>query len=152
MSGSSPSLVLGERGSVRLFEPRLGGVGVETLGVPMLVRSHRLAPAGAGGACIFRTLWLAIRHQGGISLDYRILVDDLEVISETLPLLPEQPAMRSYTILIPLSVPIVVDGVERSRQRPQGTWIQVEFATDDGNAFAIDGLDVEWEQVQRRES
>ncbi len=152
MSSASPSLVLGERGTVDLFEPRLGVPDRGGDGVQMLVKSHRLAPAGAGGACVFRTVWVAIRHKGAISLDYKVFVDDIEVIAETYPLLPAMLTMRSYTILIPLSLPILVDGIERSRQRPQGTWIQVQFETDDASVFAIDGLDIEWEQVQRRET
>ena len=149
---ASPSLVFGARSLAKLFEPRLGVLDRGVTGINMLVRSHRLAPDGAGGACIFRSLVLAVRHQGTITLNYRVLVDDIQVISGSLPPLAVYAARRSYTLQIPLSLPLLVSGVVVSRQRPQGTWIQVEVSTSQVASFAIDGLDVEWDQVQRRES
>lgn len=146
---SSPTLLFGARNSPEIFQPQVGQAATST---DLQVRSHRLAPAGAGGLCVFRSIWLSVRHkdiQG--SAQIRAYVDDLLVFETSLFAFAAQAAMRSYTTEVGLSVPLLLGGVEVSRLRPQGTWIQVEVAVQAFKPFAIDGLEVEWEQVQRRE-
>lgn len=146
---SAPTLIVGGRGDTFLYEHRLG-TGDGPAGNSMFIRSHRFAPAGAGGLAIFRALYIATRHQRQNGVLVTAWIDDVQVLADKQVVLPERDTYVSSTIEVALSVPVLVEGVEQARTRPQGVWIQVQIDSPATVALAIDGVDVEWEAVQRR--
>lgn len=145
---SGPVLLFGEIDRAILTTPEVGG-GDDGAPVVMRVRSNRVAPEGPGGEALFEAIILTVRHQAALALTLRAYVDD--VLVQTTPLtLPAQPSLRSRTLEVRLSVPVVVGTVERGRLRPRGAWLQVELESVGIAPFAVDGCDVEFTGVRRR--
>ncbi len=145
----NPTLLLGARLNNQLFEHRLNNAdGVST--VVLSMKSNRLAPAGVGGNCAFRALFFAVRYQMQQSLLVSAWVDDVQIVTDYLAILPTLSSVQSKTVEVPLSVPVLLDAIEVGRERPQGVWIQVQVTAPAQELLAIDGVDVEYDVIPRR--
>lgn len=95
-------------------------------------RSNKVAPAGAGGECIFTVLYLTTTHfDVNVSLFITPYVDGVALTRQRLNLVGV-PGTDGETKVneIGLSLPHLVSAVERLRYAPRGTWFHVLVETD----------------------
>lgn len=145
---SAPILLFGEIDRAVLAAPEVGR-GDDAAPVTMRVRSNRVAPDGPGGEALFEAVIITLRHQAAQTVTLRAYVDDV-LVQTTALALPAQPVLRSRTLEVRLSVPVLVGTVERGRVRPRGAWLQVELESVGTEPLAVDGCDLEFTSVRRR--
>ncbi len=121
----------------------------------LYAKTNRYAPAGAGGECIFTSLYAVFTFTASMVLYLTPILDgaNLETITVTLTQNPTA-TKQSKAFELGLSVPLLVAGVERGRVSPRGTWLQVLAETrhvingTTGTQVVIDGIEVEYEIVR----
>lgn len=117
-------------------------------------KSNRVAPAGAGGECIFTVLYLTTTHfDVNVSLFITPYVDGVALTRQRLNLVGV-PGTDGETKVneIGLSVGHSIAAVERLRYAPRGTWFQVLVETDAAvvalGAVQVAEVNVEYEVVR----
>ena len=120
---------------------------------PVRLRPRPIAPAGVGGECVFTRLFVTLTHTAGGNVRVIPIVDGREVPGSGLVIELselEQPETRVEEIV--LFEPLLVGGMEYSRQHLRGTFFTVEIATEgpltDG-LLSFDGLEIEYAVVRR---
>lgn len=114
--------------------------------------TDRVAPAGAGGECIFTSLYVTTIHKGAVKLKVTPIVDGTSLESSTIALTVK--TARTTTVHeIGVSIPYKVGGVEVSRYAARGTWFQtqVETIADDDESLdylRVDAVELEHEVVR----
>ena len=150
------NLFLGEAGGARLLEANQGS---HDDGVKVLARLETTpAGPGVGGEAIFTALYLGVTWTAEATIDVTPIISganddgtpfevELEVQQVTLP---ANAVPLSMTRLLGLSVPLVVDGVERLRQAPRATWFRarLEALVHDEGDLIFEGIGVEMEVVR----
>jgi hypothetical protein len=116
----------------------------------LLARSNRLAPAGAGGECIFTLYYLTVRHTGALTLRVTPIVDDVRYPSVTVTFDDAGPAPLLEVREIGFSHAYSRGGVERGRFALRGTWVQVEIESEGaiGSDVVVELGDLEYEIVR----
>lgn len=115
-------------------------------------KTNRVAPAGAGGECVFTLVYLTVTFTASLTLYVTPFVDDT-ALEKTAVLLTENAAQSKQTRVyeIGLSIPLKAgDGTERGRYGPRGTWFQVMIETlfqGAGVPFTIEQVEYEYEPV-----
>jgi len=148
-----PKLFFGTRGSTGLLEVDRG---YKDRGIiyDLYAKTNRYAPAGAGGECIFPSLYAVVTFTETMLLYLTSLVDGVALETLIIPLVSAGSARQTRSFELGLSVPLMVGGVEKGRQAPRGTWYQclVETRFDAvanlPNQLIIEGLEVEYEVVR----
>lgn len=117
-------------------------------------KTNKVAPAGAGGECIFTVLYLTTTHfDVNVSLWITPYVDGVALTKQRLNLVGV-PGSDGETKVneIGLSVAHSVSAVERLRYAPRGTWFQVLVETDAAivglGACIVSEVEVEYEVVR----
>lgn len=143
------SLFFGTRGAAQLLQAVPDAATDASTPVALRVRSNRLMPGGAlfEEAVVSRVV-LALAYQAvAAALTCRVYVDDGLRFERTVAL-PAQPVFASRSVVVPVSAPLVVDGVTLGRLALRGTWYQVEVETT--APVALDGAELVWVGARRR--
>jgi hypothetical protein len=143
----SPALFLGTADSGALYEANRGQADD---GEPfrLRMRSNRLAPNGLVETATYSHLTVTTQHLAAQALAVRLFVDD-EMVCERVLALPAQSSVKQYSARVPFSLPLLVNGVERGRVHPRGTWAQIELESDGTSPVTIDGVELEWDPAGR---
>jgi hypothetical protein len=152
MAGSR--LFVGTRVGSQLAET---GIGYADIAIPytLLAKSDKVAPAGPAGECIFTSLYLTIAHFATIRLLVTPIVDEVPEPTQEITLVGLDPVGGPYTeenravevVEVGLSKAFLVDGVERLRTYPRGTWFEVLVESEVGTMQRIDAMELEHEVV-----
>lgn len=150
---SAPKLFFGTRGSTAFMEVDRGykDRGVQ---YQMYAKTNRYAPAGPSGECIFPSLFAIVTFTESMYLYLTPYLDGVALGTKLIHMVANATSSRqTRTFEMGLSVPVVVNGVERLEQAPRGTWFQVLVEThfndinDIANQLIVEGLEVEYEVV-----
>jgi hypothetical protein len=133
------------------------GVGYDDDGVAYtaLARSERLAPAGAGGECIFTMLYLTTRHYtSSVSINVTPIVDNVTLATQTIALTGAASTTGNrQTHELVLSLPYVRASVEQLRTAPRGTWIELLIESSGTSAKQIvESAEIEYEVVRETQA
>ena len=151
---AAPKLFFGTRGSTGFMEVDRGYLDRGVI-YNLYAKTNRYAPAGAGGECIFPSLFVVVTFTQTMLLYLTPYVDGVALETKVIGLNANLSSTRQTRVFeLGLSVPVMLSGVERSRQAPRGTWFQclVETrfngTTDVPNQLIVEGLEVEYEVVR----
>lgn len=133
-----------------------GNDGTNDAGTDILVRfqTNEVAPAGAGGECLFEYVELAITRFNAVDWTFTVtpIVDGVELEPEDVTLAGVANPVTEM-VEVSFSQPYMVGGVERSRYTPRGAWcsmlITATAAPDRDVIF--DGASLEYEIVTESE-
>lgn len=121
----------------------------------LYAKTNRYAPAGAGGECIFTSLYAVFTFKKSMLVYVTPILDGAELETQTIQLLQNPTASRQTRAFeLGLSVPLAVAGIERGRVAPRGTWMQTLVETrfnlsDQKPAqLIVDGIELEYEIVR----
>lgn len=152
-----PRLFFGTRAGAALLE---AGVGLDDNGEVFSVRArtNRVAPLGSTGECIFTRLFFTVVHHSPVSFQLTPIIDGRAYATQEVTLDGTAPPDGPFTedtrlvdeVEIGLSEPYLVGGVERLRQSPRGTWIEVQLTADDETYLRVDHMEVEYARVRAR--
>lgn len=151
----TPRLIVG-RGGVGAILLRANGAAYtdDSVAYNASGKSNKVAPAGAGGECIFTVLYLTTTHfDVNVSLWITPLVDGVALTKQRLNLVGV-PGTDGETQVheIGLSIAHLASAVERLRYAPRGTWFQVLVETDAAvvglGACIVSEVEVEHEIVR----
>jgi hypothetical protein len=149
-----PVLAFGRAGSAALLQAGMGWTD-DGVAYDLTALTDRVAPAGAGGECLFYTLYLTTRRFGPARLRVTVLVDELPLPEEVIVLAGAAAAQGTVDVTeIALRIPYLRDGVEVAKITPRGTWVRVLVQTDVAVTphAGLDVTDVEIETEVVRES
>ncbi|MGH3428474.1 MAG: hypothetical protein ACRDQZ_13055 [Mycobacteriales bacterium] len=151
---AKPRLFFGARSGGLLVE---AGIGFDDAGAAYSFRAKtsKLAPAGAGGECIFTSLYLSVVHFAPVAFRVTPIVDEVAEITQEVTLAGLSPLGGPFTeaqrlvepIEVGLSRPYLVGGVERLRTYPRGIWFEVLVEATASTFFRIDAVEVEHQIV-----
>jgi hypothetical protein len=146
---ATPKLFFGTRNANAMLEV---GRGYLDRGedYALSAKTNKYAPAGAGGECIFTSLWAVFTFTATMVVYVTPIVDEVALERQTVNLVQNALYTRHSEIVeLGLSVPITVAAVERGRVSPRGTWFQALVETEDVEVqLIVDGLEVEYEVVR----
>lgn len=150
-----PKLILG-RGAATPSVLRANGSSYQDDSVNQNAsgKTNKVAPAGAGGECIFTTLFLTTTHYDvNVSLFITPFVDGVALARQRLNLVGVVASDGETKVNeIGLSLPYAPGGVEKIRTMPRGTWFQVLIETDAAivalGACIVSEVEVEYEVVR----
>lgn len=151
---AAPKLFFGTRNTNALLQVGRGYQD-RVMNYDLDAKTNRYAPAGAGGECIFTSLYAVVTFTRNLVLSITPIVDGAELETQEIRLtqnLTESRQTRAFEL--GLSVPVTVAAVERARVSPRGTWFQVRVQTtfeatgDTPQSVIIDGLEVEYQVVR----
>lgn len=108
--------------------------------------SNRVAPAGAGGECIFPVLYLTVTYASAGAIDVTPLVDGIALERQRVSLPGPGGVAETKVYELGVSVPYLVEGVERARFAARGTWLQVRVETND--PITVESIEAEVEIVR----
>ncbi len=119
-------------------------------------RSDPFMPAGLGGECAFFTIYITTTHfEASSVLKVTPRIDGLPLASQTIVLNTAPGADGEQRVHeIGLSKPFIDGGLEKLRNAPRGSWIDVTIETTRSSGFGmaarqiVDGIEVEFEMVQ----
>jgi hypothetical protein len=122
----------------------------------MVARSRPFAPGGQGGEAIFTTLWITTTtFDDAVSLFVTPFVDFVALETQRIDIPGAANPNNAQTIHeLALSVPYIFGGIERMRNAPRGTYIDVKVETKIGTVAGssarqiVDGFEVECEIVK----
>lgn len=149
----APKLFFGTRGSTGFMEVDRGykDRGVQ---YQMYAKTNRYAPAGPSGECIFPSLYAVVTFTESMFLYLTPFVDGAALGTKVIQMIANATSTRqTRTFEMGLSVPVILNGVERGQQAPRGTWFQVLVEThfndinDIANQLIVEGCEVEYEIV-----
>lgn len=133
-----------------------GAQGTDDAGTPILVRfqTNEVAPAGAGGECLFEYVELAITRFNAVDWSFTVtpIIDGVELVGEEVTLVGV-PDPVTELVEVSFSQPYMVEGVERSRYTPRGAWCALLItatSAPDRDVF-MDGATLEFEIVVESE-
>jgi hypothetical protein len=117
-----------------------------------VLNTNRVAPAGAGGECIFTNLYFSVRHYvAPVLLLVTVALDGNYLPSQQVVLENGADTGTIRELEISLMQALLVGGIERSRYAPRGGWIEVFLETADTVDPAlldIGTVEVEYEIVR----
>lgn len=93
--------------------------------------SNRVAPAGAGGECIFPALYVTVTHRVAGAVDVTPWVDGIALERQQISLADPAGIVQTTVYELGLSIPYRVATTERARFAPRGTWLQVLLESSD---------------------
>jgi len=117
-------------------------------------RSHRMAPAGSNGECIFTRLAVTTRHYtSNVTFWLTPLVDSVALATQQIALVGAATTIGvATTHQLALSLPYVRSSVEILRTAPRGTWFELLIETQYASAIAskqiIESVVLEWDPVR----
>lgn len=153
-----PTLLYGRRDDGMVVEAERGWDDAGAT-YNMRVRTGRIAPAGVRGEAIFFVLYVATIHTTAAHLVLTPIIDNVAQAERRLALAAASEEVH-LVHEVSLSVPLLINGQERGRQSPRGTWIEVLVTTeyDDVTVPAatqvVEGIELEYDTVRegRREA
>jgi hypothetical protein len=150
----TPRLFYGRRLGVALLQSETT-VADDGQAYDLLLRSDRIVPAGFGGEAIFPVLYLATTHYAAnVTLFVTPYVDSVALDTQQVVLVGVPGSSGEHRVHeLALHQPFLVDGIERLRTAPRGTFFQVKVETRAGlgspiGLVEIDLIDVEVEVVR----
>lgn len=100
-------------------------------------KTNRYAPAGEAGECIFTSLYVVLSYTRSITVYITPYVDGTALETQSIALVQNGSVTRqTVSRELGLSVPVTINGVERARVSPRGTWCQCRVET----RFAVGGI------------
>lgn len=145
---ATPKLFVGTRGTNGLLEADRGYKD-RTVAYALSAKTNRYAPAGAGGECIFTSLYAVVTFSASVTVSFTPYIDGVALETQTISFVQNALVTRqTVSRELALSVPILVAAVERGRVTPRGTWCQVEVSSDDSVQVIIEGIEIEYEVVR----
>lgn len=150
---AAPILYVGSRATPKILQAGVGYVD-GTAVYNLLARSHRVAPAGANGECIFTRLAVATRHYtSNVTFWLTPYVDSVALATQQIALTGAATTIGiQQTHQLALSLPYVRSAVEITRTAPRGTWFELLVETQYASAIAakqiIELIALEWEPVR----
>lgn len=141
-----PHLLLGQGGGNALYLVDAAAADDAGTVFDILATTNRVAPAGAGGDVLFRTLWVAVTYTMAVILKFTPILDGAALESQTVTL-AVQSVRKVQRFRLGLSKKnLDTYGVEVSRTGARGAFLQVKVETSGGCAagdLIVDGLEVE---------
>lgn len=151
---AAPKLFFGTRGSTGFMEVDRGYLDRGII-YNLYAKTNRYAPAGAGGECVFPSLYVVVTFTQSMLLYITPIVDGASLETQVIGLNANLTSTRQTRIFeLGLSVPVMLGATERGRQAPRGTWFQAlvetrfNGTTDVPNQLIIEGLEVEYDVVR----
>lgn len=150
---STPLLFFGGKAEASILQ---AGVGYTDAGAAITLRaeSDGIAPAGAGGDCIFHTLYLPITNSMPVTVRVVPILDGVRIEEEVVEFSLSAGELRSAVYEITLSRGYERGGVEQLRSAMQGTWLAVSIEVDsllDGRLL-IEHCEVEYDVISEQKS
>lgn len=154
--GIPQDVFTGESGTVPLLGAAtqwyMGGVGAAVwhgrdgtddagAAIPVRLQTNDMAPAGAGGECIFTDVYLAVTRRNTSDWTFTLtpIVDGVALEGTDVTLLGAADPLTEV-VAISLAQPFLVGATEVSRYEPRGAWIALRItaasAPDDEVIFA----------------
>lgn len=149
---AAPVLFVGSR-SASLLRVGVGYVDGSAV-YNLLARSHRFAPAGQNGECIFTRLAVATRHYtANVTFWLTPSIDGVALATQQIALIGAATTTGiRQSHQLGLSLPYVRSAVEITRTAPRGTWFELLVETQYASAVAakqiIESVELEYEPVR----
>lgn len=149
---SSPTLYFGQKDGNTLYRADQGSSDAGAA-YTVIAKPRPVAPAGAGGECIFRSIYLVVTYSMACVLRVTPILDGQEFAAEAKDIaLTAQPTPVTQRFQIGLSVGVADStGTEAIRLAMRGAWFTVKIETvgalGDG-VLELEGIELEYKVVR----